>query len=377
MRPRGPLVATALLLTLALAGCTAPEPAQRGSGAYAAMGFDGQGWPSLAGHKVTVLAYASFSYVFGDLEQEFENLTGADVELVTEDDTGAVLERALRERGEPSFDVIYGIDNVLMGKAIREGLFEPYAPLLARDLAPGLDFVPGDAATVVNHGYIAVNVDAKRNLTVRDLDDVRANAEHFVTQDPRTSTPGLGFMLATIATYGEASPTRYDWLDYWNDLLSGSVLVTAGWTEAYAGHFTGGYGQWEEGFTGKRSIVTSYTTSPAYEMYYEYDTLNHNVLAPKATFHQIQTMGIARGTDDVAAAQAWLEFCLTEAFQGRAASGEAIYPAVKGVNVTQVYKGRDPRPGTFVDTGFTYEQLDANIERWLREWTDAYERARA
>lgn len=373
-------VLAALLAALALAGCTSPDGLAgppRGADSYRAMGFDGNAWPDLRGAKVTVLGYSSFSYVFGDLKAEFENLTNATVELVTEDDSGSVLERAVRERGNPSFDVVYGIDNVLYGKARREGVFEPYQPLLGGRIDGAYAFAPGWLATPVNHGYVAVNVDARANLTVQSLDDVRAHAGKFVTQDPRTSTPGLGFLLATVATYGEASPDRYDYLDYWRELLANGTLVTAGWTEAYAQHFTGGYGQSEEGFRGQRPIVTSYTTSPAYETYYGYDKLNGLVLAPRSTFHQVQLMGIAHGTRNLAAAQAWVEFCLTDAFQGRAASGEAVYPVVRGVGTAEVYGGKDPRPGTFEDAGFGWEHLDANVERWLREWTDVFERARA
>lgn len=374
MALRAPAAAL-LLLALALAGCTsAPEPAAAGT--YAALGFDGTNWPRLEGVKLTVLAYSSFGSVFGDLARDFRNRTGAEVELVTEDDTGGVLERALREKGEPSFDVVYGVDNILLGKARREGLFEPYRALLARDIEPSLAFVEDGLATPMSHGYIAVNVDAKANLTLRTLDDVRANAGRFVTQDPRTSTPGLGFLIATVATYGDVS-AGYDYLDYWKDLFEGGVLITAGWTEAYAGRFTGGYGQFESGARVDKAIVTSYTTSPAYEQYYGYDKLNHVVLAPKSTFHQVQTMAIAKGTPRLAAAQAFIEFCLTEAYQARAASGEAIYPVVRGVNVSDVYQGKDPRPGSFQTAGFTPAELDAKAEGWVRAWTEAYEKARA
>ena len=88
-------------------------------------------------------------------------------------------------------------------------------------------------------------------------------------------------------------------------------------------------------------------------------------------------MGIAKGTRNLAAAQAWIEFALTDAFQGTAAKGEAIYPVVGDVGVRDVFQGRDPAPGSFQAAPFTYEQLDASVERWVRAWTDAYERARA
>jgi thiamine transport system substrate-binding protein len=380
MSPSRPFVAlaAALLLTGALTGCTSePLAPPRGGDSYMARGFDGATWPDLHGAKVRVLAYGAFTAAFDAAREAFENHTNGTAELLTAPDSGQVLERAIRERGDPSFDVVYGVDNVLLGRALREGVFETYHPLLASRLNASLVFAPGWEATPVNHGYIGVNVDPRENLSIQNLDDLRTHAGDFVTEDPRTSTPGLGFLLATVATYGDEQQAKYDYLDYWNDLFRGGVLVTSDWTDAYENHFRGGYGQFEEGSKHDRAIVTSYTTSPAYEMYYNYTELNANVLAPKATFHQIQTMGIANGTANRVAAEAWMEFALSDDFQELAANGEAIYPAVEGVGTSSVYQGRDPAPGTFQDTGFSYQQIDRDIERWLAAWTDAYQRARA
>lgn len=364
-------MAVALVAAGALAGCTGqPQAATQGS--YAGLGFDGVTWPDLHGEKVTVLAYSAFSYASDDARKAFENMTNGTVEVLFEDDSGKVLERAVREKGDPSFDVVYGVDNVLMSRALREYVFEPYKPLLASRVPAALAFVPNWEATPVNHGYIAVNVDPRANLTVKSLDDVKRHAAQFVTQDPRTSTPGLGFLVATVATYGEPG-----YIAYWEDLFRGGALVTADWTTAYADRFSGGYGALEPGAKADKALVTSYTTSPAYEVFYGADHLNTNVLAPKATFHQIQTMAVMKGAKHPVAAQAWIEFALSDAFQGLAAPSEAIYPIAPSVAVADVFQGKDPAPGSFQDAGFTFRQLDAGVERWIKAWVDAHERARS
>ena len=50
----------------------------------------------------------------------------------------------------------------------------------------------------------------------------------LVVENPATSTPGLAFMLATIAQFGESG-----WQDYWRRLRANGVLVVDGWEEAY------------------------------------------------------------------------------------------------------------------------------------------------
>ena len=71
----------------------------------------------------------------------------------------------------------------------------------------------------------------------------------LVVQSPETSSPGLAFLLATIARYGDG------WEDYWAALRRNGVSVTAGWEDAYYGEFTAGGGD--------RPIVVSYRVEPA------------------------------------------------------------------------------------------------------------------
>ncbi len=361
------------LLLVPFAGCTSGDGGAA-SESYVQMGFDGKTWPDLSGETVTILDHGAFDYVFGPAKELFENLTHAKLEHIAAQDTGDALNRAIREKDAPSFDVVYGLDNAYLGKAVRAGALLPYTPLLADRVNASYVFFDKNApwpATPADHGYIAVNVDPRVNLTINTLGDVLDHADLFVTQDPRFSSPGLGFLLATISTYPEGS--AYDWKDYWTDLLDGGATVRSDWSTAYAGDFTGGYGQYEDGFTGTKPIVTSYTTSPAYELYYGADALNGLVLAPRSTFHQVETVAIAANAKHVAAAQAFVEFVLTDDFQDLHAANNAVYPVVDGIDVGKVYGGHDPRPGSFQSATFGYTTLAAYVEPWVREWTDLYE----
>lgn len=350
---------------------------------YIDMGFDGQNWPDLSGEELTILDHGAFDFAFGEAKPLFENLTGAVVKQVAADDTGTALQQAVQEKqqGGGAFDVLYGIDNAYMQRAVDEELFKPYTPLLAERVAEAYRFVPlvdgAWVATPVDHGYIAVNSDPRSvpDEELQELDDLVDRADRFVTMDPRTSSPGMGFLLATVATYGEDC-----YLGYWEELFDNGVTITSGWTEGYVDRFSGGYGQFEQGTLGDKPIVTSYTTSPAYEVYFENPVLNDVLLAPESAFHQIQTMGILSGTENLAAAQAWIEFTLTDDFQNLAAPMNAIYPVVEtdatGQVVRDVYAGDDPRPGSFVPAQLDAQEM-ADLDQWVEDWVDLYTRKQA
>jgi thiamine transport system substrate-binding protein len=365
-----------LLTAAALAGCaddstpTGPSYAELGFTGADTTGRDPEAWPTLEGTTLTILDHGAFA-AFDHAAAAFAVLTGATVVHVEADDAGSALNRAILEAGDPSADVIYGIDNVLLLRAEQAGILQPYTPQLAHRVGSEFLFFGSPAewpATPVDHGYIAVNWDpghpALDGASIASLDDVLDHAGQFVTQDPNTSSVGLGFLLATIDTYGSG------WKAYWSALFEGGVLVTSGWTEAYEQHFSAGYGV-AYGGLGDKPIVTSYTESPAVEAYFDpaKAALAVPLVAPLSTFHQVQTMAILDGTDDRAAAEAWIEFTLTDAFQELAAPDNAVYPVVASVDANATYGDVDPEPGTFVPAKFGYAEAGANLERWLADWT--------
>lgn len=386
MNTKTPLL-TLALMTIALAGCL--DGADLDGGDLAATEFavpadfsgaaDEITWPDLNGTTLSILDHGAFP-ACEDAAARFLELTGATVQCTSADDTGSALNRAILGRGDPEFDILYGVDNLLMTQAIDQRIFDAYTPVLADRVVEDYVFFDDGVwpATPVDHGYIALNVDHRHEdlngTTIGDLDDVLANADTFVTQDPRTSTPGLGFLLITVSVFGEGGD--HDWMDYWADLFEAGVKVTPDWSTAYETHFSGGYGVYTEGHQGDRAIVTSYTESPAYEAYYEAEDIADVLLShgdDGAALHQIQTMGILRGTDDLAAAQAWIEFTLTDDFQVFAAPYNAVYPVAMddpdvAASVEEVYGDVDPEPGTFEVAGYDFETDGGSVGTWISQW---------
>ena len=73
-----------------------------------------------------------------------------------------------------------------------------------------------------------------------------------MTPGASSSSPGLAFLLATVAKYGDA------WPAYWEKLMANGTKITSGWSDAYEVDFTAGGGG------GDRPIVLSYASSPPF-----------------------------------------------------------------------------------------------------------------
>lgn len=364
------LVATALVL----AGCTAPG----------VKGCVSTGDPDFAGKTLTVLSHGAFGS-FRTIKPLFEELTGATLVELQGPDAGGALRDAVTSKGAPLADVLYGVDNLLFHTALEEEIFEAYN-------SPNLAFLNANVtlsdfqlngvthATPVDHAYVSVNYDvglldallgAALPATLKDLAGP-SWASKLVVENPNLSSPGLAFLVTTVKAFGETG--NYTYLDYWRDLLENGALVTDGWTEAYVYHYTGGFGKsLVDTFVGGRSLVVSYTTSPAVEVLFGAAAPpGVSFEPPLGVFHQVETMGILKCTRNLELAQTFIDFALSPDFQNTVAPEMAVYPAIKAVELPAEFHQHATDPAHLPVVPFDAIADGPTIPTWLQAWTNVY-----
>jgi thiamine transport system substrate-binding protein len=323
--------------------------------------------------SVTLVTYDSFPQSdtsLNDALAEFSAQSGIDVEILVGGDTGTMLSKASLTAGNPEGDVMWGIDNTLLSRAIDDEVFEPYVATGIADgsidIAPELlELVPNGEATPVDYGDVCVNYDigwyAERDLapptSFADLADP-TYAGQLVVQNPATSSPGLAFLLATIHEYGLEG-----WQDYWSQLGGNGVEVVDSWTQAYYERFT-----WAGG--GPTPLVVSYGSSPPAEVIFAdppRDDAPTGVIEDTC-FRQIEFAGVLRGTDTPEAARQLVDFLVSERFQSELALNLFVYPANRTVELPQEFVDFAVVP----DTSRTLDPavIDAERSTWIDEWTE-------
>ena len=109
------LAVLAVLLSGLLAGCRAAQPtAQPLSGTFPAF-------PTV----LTVMTHDSFS-VSASVLAEFERVNNAKVQFVKAGDAGTMLNKAILSKDKPLADVLFGVDNTYLSRALKEGIFDAY-----------------------------------------------------------------------------------------------------------------------------------------------------------------------------------------------------------------------------------------------------------
>ena len=236
---------------------------------------------------LTVLAHDSFA-LSDETLAAFTTDTGIEVEVLQVGDTGTMVAEAVLTAGDPLADVIYGVDTTFLQRALDAEMFTPYESSELASVPEEFRLDPQHHVTPVDYGDVCVNywLDALPGAAPASLDDLAApeNAGQLVVQNPETSSPGLAFLLATIAAKGEG------WEEFWTDLRANDVVVTSGWEDAYNGEFVAG--------GGSRSMVVSYASSPPAEVLFADPTVQEaptGVLLDSC-FRQIEFAGILRGT---------------------------------------------------------------------------------
>ena len=322
---------------------------------------------------ITLVTYDSFPEAdtsLNDALAEFSADTGIEVEVLVAGDTGTMLSKASLTAGNPEGDVMWGVDNTLLSRAIADEVFEPY---LASPIADGsveiapefLDLVPNGEATPVDYGDVCVNYDigwfAERELepptSFADLVDP-AYAGQLVVQNPATSSPGLAFLLATIHEYGPEG-----WQDYWSRLGANGVEIVGGWTEAYYERFT-----WAGG--GPTPMVVSYGSSPPAEVIFAdppRDDAPTGVIEDTC-FRQVEFAGVLRGTDAPDAARQLIDFLVSDRFQQELALNLFVYPTNQAVELPQEFFDFAVVPE--ISRSIDPAVIDAERSTWIDEWTE-------
>jgi thiamine transport system substrate-binding protein len=317
---------------------------------------------------VTLVSHDSFAASKSVLER-FTAQTGYKVRVLRGGDAGTAVNQAILSKDHPQGDVFFGVDNTLLSRALDAGLFTPYE-------AKGLDQVPGalqpDRArhrvTPVDFGDICVNYDrgyfaAKKLAPPRTLDDLvrPAYKNLLVTENAATSSPGLAFLLATAARYGDAG-----WEGYWKKLKDNGVEVVDGWEQAYNDRFSGsasGKGK------GDRPLVVSYATSPPAEVIGAKAQPKQapTGVATGTCFRQTEFAGLLKGAGNGKGGKALLDFLLSRGFQEdvplqmyvNPARGDAKLPAV-----FTTYGAKISDPATLAP-----QKIAKNREQWVTSWS--------
>lgn len=310
---------------------------------------------------LNVYCYDSFSSEWGPgplIAESFYEASGIKIEFNAPGDAVTVLNQLILEKGKSHADVVIGLDNSLLIRVLDAGILEPYESHALDTVPSELIFDETHHLLPFDYGHFAVCYDSELlPVPPTSLEDLTSDkyADSLVLMDPRTSTPGLGFLLWTIAVYGNG------WPEYWDRLRPSILTITESWSQGYT-LFT----------VGEAPMVLSYGTSPVYHV--EYEGTHRYRAAEFSDGHimQLEGMGIVSGTDNRDEAEVFIDFMLGKEAQTALVMNNIMLPVNSELTLPQSFE-MALRPGKIVSLPDGFPDTD-EIEGLINRWTEVFSR---
>ena len=309
-----------------------------------------------------LLTHDSFDVSTEVLEQ-FTAETGITVEIVPLGDAGSALNRVILTADDPEGDVLFGIDNTFLSRALDADILLPHRAAGLELVDPAL-LPSDDRVTPIDFGDVCVNYDIAwfRDAGLAVPTDLAALADPayaglLAVQNPATSSAGLAFLLGTIERLGEDGA-----FVLWEALRANDVLVTDSWSESYYGAFT-------HASDGDRPLVVSYASSPPAEVLFAEvptDVAPTGVILDTCS-RQVEYAGVLAGTSRPDDARRLVDFLLSPAFQADVPLTMFVFPARTDVELPEVFATHAllPERPVLMDPA----RIDAGREGWIARFT--------
>lgn len=302
---------------------------------------------------LTVYSYSSFQSKWGPgdkIKHDFEQQCDCIVNIVGVGDAVTLVNRLRLEGAKTKADVILGLDTNLISTAKKAQLVQPHQ--IAKPANLTIDWWDNDFI-VYDYGYFAFiyNQNKIKNPPT-SLDQLIHNQHNWkiVYQDPRTSTPGLGFLLWMNNVYGDKVNQA------WRDLSKHTLTVTKGWSEAY-GLF----------LKGEADFVLSYSTSPTVHIINDHDYQYKAAIFDEGHYRQIEVAALSRYTKQTTLARKFLAFLLTPEVQNQFVEKNYMYPSIK-IELPNAYNEIETVKKSL---SFTEDEVSNNQKAWITQWQNS------
>lgn len=292
--------------------------------------------------EVVVYTYDSFAGEWGpgaELAEKFQKRTGKKLTIIDCGEAIQALNKAALEKNDPQADVIIGIDNNLAARARELDVLETYRPKDAKKIIDQRleDELGGDwLLTPYDYSHFAMIFDTESGIEPpASLEDLTKDIykKKIILMDPRTSTPGLGFLTWTVSVYGTKAG------DYWKNLKPSILTMTSSWSE--------GWGMFMDG---EAPLVVSYTTSPAYNVEYDKNYRYKALVFEQGHVEQVEGYGLVKGAPNKEGAKLFMDFLISAEAQNALPLTQWMYPVNRDISLPQSYVEAAPIPGKTLES---------------------------
>ena len=327
-----------------------------------------------------ILTYDIFQGYSNELIEQFVNQTGIQVEVIRTDDAGGILDQMMLTQMAPQADLMLGLDNTYLPTALENCLLIEHNVTPENLTQSSRDFYDGEMALPFDEGDVCLNYDEDAllasNISVPtslwDLTEPEWNGK-LAIPSPITSSPGRAFLVATYDYFtDETNAEQGNMSTWWKAIADNGAIFTSGWTESYTTYYTGGYGEYTEGYIGGAFMTVSYCHSPGVEAFFaENYTHSTSLVLPKSSFHQVEYTGVIHGAAEVDAARLFIQYITSPEVNINMPIYNSMYSIIEGNDLPETNGYLYHSDVVNSTSTITNEIIEQNMDEWLIEWQKA------
>lgn len=276
--------------------------------------------------KFRVLTYGSFvekNSAGSYLLEYFKRECFCKVEVVSVVDSGLLLERLRMSTGENAFDLVIGLDQILLEKAkdLQWRQLDSSLAVVDDELKPFLtnNWIPFDWSPLIFIYRRGEGTPANNLLELLSAD----NADKISIADPRTSALGQQFLLWMLSTSGDLQ----NFERIVKQLKKEKFEITPSWTVSY------------NSFRQKHTqFVLTYLTSLVFHWEVEKDKSFDALIFAKGQPVQVEYVGIPENAQHVQLAEKMIRLMLSDEGQQVIMNRNYMLPVRKAIRSGTVYE---------------------------------------
>ncbi|OGF54927.1 MAG: hypothetical protein A2Z21_08300, partial [Candidatus Fraserbacteria bacterium RBG_16_55_9] len=263
--------------------------------------------------------------------------------------------------GQAPADVFIGVEINDVGTAERHDVFSPLTVVAVPNLAGVPEEIQLDRSGKLipyEHGFITLVYDSQKmpaDQVPRTFSDLLSPQyrKQLIVEDPRTSSPGLSFLLWTIAKFGDPG-----YLDFWRQLLPNILTITPSWDSAF-----------DLFSKGEAPMMVSFSADHAYDVIVNQSNRIQVLTLDGEGYRTIYGMGMVKGAKHPDLAKSLLNIVLSPGVQSQLTETEWMIPANVNASARVIWWQNlvSPSKPVLLPT----EQVSENLERWVNQWVNA------
>ncbi len=311
---------------------------------------------------------------------QFSGIPEGEIRIRRFNDANELLTRLELEKSNPVADVVIGIDNTLI-HLIEDisSILESYTPAPISQIDPNLiqNLDPQYFLIPYDYGIISfyyqnqiINTSTHPELQNLTLDSLLTSdlLPMLIVENPLHSSPGLGFLLWTIAVYGDPEINFHgllgeNWRDWWRTSRN-QITLTDSWSDAFVIFFE------DE----SKPIMVSYGTSPAYSYCQWGDDSTSAVVTHEGNqqnaWLQIEGIGLVKDAPNRENAKQFIDWFLSPSLQSEIPEHQWMYPANTEVNLSPCFEESVIHPDDVyrLNDLLSPDLLADNLAYWKDQW---------